>query len=567
MPSNFARSPKLLARVAVVGMALAVLALGLLAVWAAIVTQNGATGLSRAGVQTSGHLRAVQALSAIDTHTDALEEKIDYGELRKLRAAQRVLDESLSRMRDGSVVNADRIADAATPIVRRLKPQIELFLANPPGMDSDGTAGAEEGMERTMEELQVLLNDLSNDPSRDLGARLDSVKASEATVRHAAFVLLPLGLGGVAACAWIIRLYRRRSEGTMQDALSLTATEARTDQLTGLHNRRALVEELDQRTARGESFMLALADLNGFKGYNDSFGHAAGDALLRRLGGKLTKGCGEHGIAARLGGDEFCVLLFGHRSAREVGALVESMLSEEGEGFRISASCGIASVPDEADSSSSALRVADERMYAAKFRSRPSVEHDMSVALTQMLDESHPGMGSHVEAVALLAVGCAEALGLSGEEVRSVERTAELHDLGKVGIPSSILTKPKPLDDDEWELMRTHSMIGERILTGVPSMKRVATAVRGSHERWDGGGYPDGIAGEAIPIASRIVAAADSFCAMTEARPYAQARTVESAIGELRRCSGTQFDPAVVVAFVQQLEAREAHLDLMPAPA
>jgi diguanylate cyclase (GGDEF)-like protein len=537
-------------------MSLAVVALGALAVWAAIVTQNGATGLSEAGVQTSGHLRAVQALSMLDTSTDALEERMIPGELAKVRESQRVLDDALARMESGQVRPARLVAKRAKPIVRRLKPAVENFLARPPGYDSDGTTGPEKKMEDIMGELEVLLNDLGTDPSRLLTMQLDSVSASERAVRNTAFVLIPLGLGGVAACGWLLGVYRRRSEAAILSALDATTEEARTDALTGLPNRRALLEEFEQRNDDNQSFTLALADLNGFKRYNDTFGHPAGDALLRRLGSKLAAACEGRGIAARLGGDEFCVLLLGDTPAAEADALLREALSDEGEGFRITAESGAAAVPGEAREASAALRLADTRMYAAKAGAHATTDHGMTMTLTRMLDEHHPGLGSHVEEVAALAASCAEVLCLPADEVRLVERAAELHDLGKVAIPSAILTKGGALSNEEWEFMRRHSLIGERILAGVPSMDGVGSTVRSSHERWDGHGYPDGLAGEEIPIAARIIFAADAFCAMTEDRPYAPARSVDSARRELQACSGTQFDPAVVTAFLEGLDNR-----------
>jgi diguanylate cyclase (GGDEF)-like protein len=567
-PSPHQRSPsKLPGRLAVAGMSLAVVALGALAVWAAIVTQDGARGLSRAGVQTSGHLRAVQSLSLIDTQTDVLEERIDRREVAKLREAQQVLDDSLSRMEHGGVPEASRIANEAKPIVRRMKPAINRFLARPPGYDSDGSAGLEEKMERIMAELQVLLNDLDPDPSRLLAAKLDSVSATERTVRATAFILIPLGLGGVAACGWMLGLYRRRSEAMMRASLDTSSQEARTDELTGLPNRRALIEELERRTGANERFVLVLADLNGFKRYNDTFGHPAGDALLRRLGLQLAAACEGRGIAARLGGDEFCVLLFGDVATDDAHMLVREALSDEGEGFCITAASGVAAVPGESADPSAALRLADSRMYAAKITGHPSAEERLSSVLLRMLDESHPGLGSHVEQVAGLAVACAQTLGLAADDVRAVERAAELHDLGKVAIPSAILTKQGPLSDEEWTFMRRHSIIGERILAGVPALERVALMVRSSHERWDGNGYPDGLAGEEISIGARIICAADAYCAMTEARPYAAARSVASARQELRACSGGQFDPAVVTAFLAALDSDAARPDAPGSPA
>jgi diguanylate cyclase (GGDEF)-like protein len=385
-------------------------------------------------------------------------------------------------------------------------------------------------------------------------------------VRATAFILIPLGLGGVAACGWLLSMYRRRAEATMRASIEVTSQEARTDELTGLPNRRALLEELGQRCEADEGFTLALADLNGFKRYNDTFGHPAGDALLRRLGRRLAAACEGRGTPARLGGDEFCVLLRGDVPADETHALVTQALSDEGVGFSITSASGAVAVPGEARDPAAALRLADSRMYASKNSTRPSAEEGISMALTRMLDERHPGLGFHVEEVARLAAACAERLGLPADDVATVARAAELHDLGKVAIPSAILTKDGPLSDEEWAFMRNHSIIGERVLAGFPALERVAAMVRSSHERWDGKGYPDGLAGEAISIGARIVFVADAFCAMTETRPYAAARTVASAREELHRCAGTQFDPTVVAAFLGALDER-AELAAAAVPA
>jgi len=568
-------SKRLIARIAVAGMSLAVLALGTLAVWSSIVTQNGAAGLSGAGVQTSGHLRAIQALSLINSSADGLESGPDPVHLKKLRNAQKVLDDALYRMQNGEVRDAQVIAGESRPIVRRLKPAIEWFLAacvvkrvvgaptvacvsptTPPGFDAKASGGPEKLMEDTMRELEVVLNDLDSDPSQLLTTELASVTATERTVRATAFILIPLGLLGVAVCAWLLSGYRRRAEATMLATIAATATEARTDELTGLPNRRALLEELEARTDRNETFTLTIADLNGFKRYNDTFGHPAGDALLKRLGRKLATACEGHGTAARLGGDEFCVLLDGNVPPDEAHALLQEALGDEGEGFCITSSTGSVAVPEEAVTSSEALRLADTRMYAAKMSAYPGSDEWISGVLTRMLNERHPGLGGHAEEVANLAGTCAKALGLSTDDVQLVEKAAELHDLGKVGIPSEILTKPGILTDEEMEFVQSHSVIGERILAGAPSLEGVASMVRSSHERWDGNGYPDGLAGNDIPIGARIVFVVDSYCAMTEDRPYAQARSTASARHELTACSGTQFDPTVVVAFLTVLNDR-----------
>jgi two-component system, cell cycle response regulator len=153
-------------------------------------------------------------------------------------------------------------------------------------------------------------------------------------------------------------------------------------------------------------------------------------------------------------------------------------------------------------------------------------------------------------------VATAEALGLSPEEVEHVRHASELHDVGKVAIPDAILGKPGPLTVEEWAFVRRHPIIGERIILAAPALARVATLVRSSHERWDGAGYPDALAGDRIPVGARIVAVADAFAAMTAGRPYRPARTPDDALDELRREAGAQFDPAVVDAWCAAHERR-----------
>jgi HD-GYP domain-containing protein (c-di-GMP phosphodiesterase class II) len=166
----------------------------------------------------------------------------------------------------------------------------------------------------------------------------------------------------------------------------------------------------------------------------------------------------------------------------------------------------------------------------------------------------------HAEQVAELAAQVAEKLGLPEALALRCRLGGWLHDVGKVAIPDRIMAKPGPLDEDEWAVMRTHPVIGEEIVCGVEAVRDSAAAVRHHHERYDGTGYPDRLAGTAIPIEARVVAAADAYCAMTTDRPYSSARTPQEAAAELRRCSGSQLDPHVVSAIltVLSLAARPA---------
>jgi two-component system, cell cycle response regulator len=178
-------------------------------------------------------------------------------------------------------------------------------------------------------------------------------------------------------------------------------------------------------------------------------------------------------------------------------------------------------------------------------------------ALVQLLTERDPHLASHVANVTLFATETARRLSLDADLVERVRLTAQLHDIGKVAIPSSIFEKSGPLSDDEWGLVKQHPLIGERILTSAPSLAAIASLVRATHERMDGRGYPDGRRGDDIPVESRIVAITDAFDAMTAHRPHRRALTVEAALAEVELCSGTQFDPQVVRAFVDV--ARERH--------
>jgi two-component system, cell cycle response regulator len=338
--------------------------------------------------------------------------------------------------------------------------------------------------------------------------------------------------------------------------------EATTDALTGLGNRRALMRDLEIAAtldAPGHSHVLALFDLDGFKSYNDAFGHPAGDALLERLGRNLAATLDGRGNAYRMGGDEFCVLaLVADGDGDALIADASAALTERGERFHVGCSHGTV-VLERVGDPAEALRQADQRMYADKHGGRQTREEMVHQVLLRVLGEHDGALRDHVDDVALLAERVAERLGLDPREVADVRRAAALHDVGKVAIPDAILNAPRALTDDEWEYMRQHTIIGARIIGAAPEMARVAEMVRSSHERWDGGGYPDGLAGEQVPLGARIVSVCDTFDAMTTTRAYRGARPVEEALAELDRCAGSQFDPAVVAAFLAVVEAGDRH--------
>ncbi len=368
----------------------------------------------------------------------------------------------------------------------------------------------------------------------------------------AAAALLAAGARACITYMENVKLLEREVEG------------ATTDPLTGLGNRRRLMDELDaavRGALAGTPVTLAFFDLDGFKRYNDSFGHGAGDALLIRLGRALAQTVGSAGEAFRLGGDEFCLLLPGSFEREDAQiACCRAALSERGSGFAVTASCGVVSLPEDADSLSAALNLADERMYADKAAAgRSTRAYVQSVTmqqqvLMQLLNERQPDLHQHVRDVGLLATAVGRTYDLDSEQLDELGRAAELHDLGKLAIPDRILDKPGPLSEAEWRLIRQHTIIGERILNAAPALRPVARLVRSSHERWDGEGYPDRLAGRAIPLGSRIIAVCDAFDAITSERAYDAARSRGEALAELRRNAGSQFDPEVVERLCEALE-------------
>jgi len=365
---------------------------------------------------------------------------------------------------------------------------------------------------------------------------------------HALFIALA-GAAGVAA--WGLN---ERVRSRMLDAQRELERLGLTDPLTGLGNRRQLMADLDHAIELGEPVALAIFDLDGFKEYNDRFGHPAGDALLARLTGTLSAAVENCARAYRLGGDEFCVLSDPLGPADNFDAQLErwtDCFAERGKGFAITASSGAAMIPREAADGSEALRLCDRRMYSVKHSRRTTAAVQAKDVLLAALSCCHEDPGGHVDAVAAAAEEVGAHLGLTGVWLQELSYAAELHDIGKIAVPDSIISKPGPLDEEEWQFIQRHTAIGERILSAAPATALVAQIVRATHERFDGTGYPDGLAGEEIPLEARIISVCDAYDAMTSRRPYRQPSSHGDALAEIQRCAGGQFDPRVVHAFLR----------------
>jgi diguanylate cyclase (GGDEF)-like protein len=356
--------------------------------------------------------------------------------------------------------------------------------------------------------------------------------------------------------------------------------QALTDPLTGLGNNREFHErlraELIDADENGASLSLVLVDLDDFRELNEELGHHGGDRALMLVGALVR----ERGEAFRLGGDEFALLL-PETDADAVHAMADSLLDRIGalrvDGHEFTASAGLATYPSEGVGRDDLLRLADTALHWAKEqgkdqarawrgedREAAEARHGAGVTngdvsryraaegLAKAVDARDAQRGGHSERVAELAARLAARLGADEETVELTRLAGTLHDLGELGVPEEILRKPEPLTEAERAALERHSQIGSRMLQSL-GVDSVAAWVRHHHERWDGTGYPDGLAGEEIPLGSRIVLVADAFDAMTSDSLLRPARSTEDALEELQREAGTQFDPAVVAAMIDEM--------------
>lgn len=332
------------------------------------------------------------------------------------------------------------------------------------------------------------------------------------------------------------------------------------DQLTGLYNRR-YYEEAVAKIENDERYLpitLLMADVNGLKLVNDVFGHDYGDKLLCAVADILTQCAREEDVVARIGGDEFLVLLHNTDADTEttlcdqIYALCGSTAFKLGDvDHKLSISVGIATKTSAAQSFSDVARDAENSMYKRKLLESRSTHSSMveNIRIT-MYEKSHETR-DHTDRMAALARRLGEACGLRYDQLNDLELLSSLHDLGKIGIDSSILEKPGTLTDEEWKEVRKHPEIGYRIALASPELAYIADGILCHHERWDGKGYPQGLWGESIPVSARIIALVDSFDAMTNDRVYKKAMSTADALQEIADHAGTQFDPDVVKAFLR----------------
>lgn len=358
------------------------------------------------------------------------------------------------------------------------------------------------------------------------------------------------------------------------------------DPVTGLLNHRSayqrLYSEVDLHGKSVKPLAVLMMDLDNFKLFNDTYGHPAGDEVLKRVAGVLRRSCRQGDMVARYGGDEFMVILpeTNLRQAMRCAERIQTALArerfrcEDSATLPIGFSYGISMYPDDSAEVLELVSIADANLYQSKTQggnqitARNSSKTDSSLiyvkgfdlfrAMVSAIDNKDGYTRKHSEEVTTYSLEIAREMGLGEEMLQTIQLAGILHDVGKIGVPDNILRKPGKLMDDEYKVMQQHPVFGALIVGALPGMEQVVLGVRNHHERWDGGGYPDALAGEEIPLIGRIMAVADAFSAMTTSRPYRKGLTERQALAEIQRGLGTQFDPAIGAVFVRLREARLA---------
>ena len=421
------------------------------------------------------------------------------------------------------------------------------------------------------------------DASRRALARSAVLRRDERAATRAIAIAFTLGVCLLLVFALVIARFRRRLDAARVAEVRRLAELAVTDPLTELRNHRAfhedLVTSLHQVERNGTPVSLAMLDVDGLKAVNDTLGHQAGDDCLRALARAIRATCRGSDRGYRVGGDEFAVILDNTRAwgALEYVNRLQASLAAGANPDKMTASAGIseALVFTEKDTlihKADLALIATKRSGHAAAIYTPEMEPNIGTAaaednvhytqtlanaLARAVDAKDSYTRSHSQTVSQLAVLIAAELGLDAARLARIRLAGLLHDVGKIGVPDAILSKPGKLTDEEYARMQAHSVLGYEIVSAA-DLPTEATWVRHHHERYDGRGYPDGLAGEAIPLESRIIFVADAFEAMSSDRPYRKAPGEKYALAELRRHAGTQFDEHIVDALIHAL-AHPAH--------
>ena len=372
-----------------------------------------------------------------------------------------------------------------------------------------------------------------------------------------------------------LKEYASRLERTVE----IEHEQAVTDSLTGLANHRGAHIQLDalvaQARQRKQPISLILGDIDGFKLFNDTYGHTCGDDVLKLVASVCRSAIGPEDVASRYGGDEFVIILPGKdRSAADAVARRISetfgqseFVTADGSRVPVTLALGHATFPQDATTAEQLIAAADGAMYEAKRAASERLSPSPAISsaeatdstfgvldsLVQAIDAKDRYTKRHSDVVAEYGMKLAARLDLSEEARRALRIAGLLHDIGKLAVPDEVLKKPGALTDEEYEIVKRHVVIGEVLIREVPQLNDVIQAVSCHHERYDGSGYPRGLQGTQIPLLGRVIAVADAYSAMVLDRPYRKALDLDEIVAELRAGAGTQFDPEIVPVFIDLL--------------
>lgn len=333
------------------------------------------------------------------------------------------------------------------------------------------------------------------------------------------------------------------------------------DQLTGLYNRRFFevdINSIDEE--KNLPLTVVMADVNGLKLINDSFGHSFGDELIKRASEIIKRGCREEDIIVRLGGDEFVIFMpkvDNYDAEKVIKNIKATSLNEKVSSVNISISFGYMTKMNKEENILEVLKKAEDYMYKKKLFESPSMRGKSINTIITTLHEKNKREEAHSYRVSELCESMGKAINLDDDEIKELKTVGLLHDIGKIAIEENILNKNGKLTDEEWQEIKRHPEIGYRILNTVNEMSEIARYVLAHHERWDGRGYPKGLAGEETPLQSRIITIVDSYDAMVSERSYRSALPKEIAVEELKRNAGTQFDSELVKIFIEKVLTNE----------
>ncbi|MEA2015156.1 MAG: diguanylate cyclase [Actinomycetota bacterium] len=329
------------------------------------------------------------------------------------------------------------------------------------------------------------------------------------------------------------------------------------DKLSGVYNRAFFDNELERlNSSRQMPLSMVIADVNGLKIINDAFGHLRGDELIKKIASILKTCFRKEDIIARWGGDEFSILLpkTSHATTMKIIKRVHDKCREHStDTMLISLSTGVATINKPSENTDDLLIEAEDRMYRHKLMENQSARSSIINSLEKALEARDYETEEHGKRLKKYSLLFGHVLNLPDTKLDELGLLSALHDIGKIEIPDSIVLKTGKLNKEEWKIMKKHPEIGYRIALSSPDLAHIAKSILYHHERWDGKGYPYGLEGKDIPITSRVISVVDAYDAMTSDRPYRKALPKEEAIEELKRCSGSQFDPELIGIFMDQL--------------